>query len=64
MNPYITMPKTTNQDVYRYKVMNKETKKLQTSLDKQHYIKKNELKTYQNEYLIDIRRLVNIPKEV
>ena len=29
---------------------------LQTDLDKQHFTKKNELKTYQNERLVDERR--------
>jgi len=38
-------------------MINKETQVLQTKLDKQHHIKKNELKTYKNKVLVDNKRL-------
>jgi len=37
-------------------MINKEALKLQTDLDKQFYLKKTPMKTYQNERLIDERR--------
>lgn len=47
-NPYFKWPKTTQADAYRYKMVNRETRKAQTSLDKSNFIKKNELKEYKN----------------
>ena len=42
----------------RYRMINRETDKPQTTLDKGHYNKKNELKTYKNLRILDERRLI------
>ena len=41
-------------------MVNKETRQAQTSLDKRHFIKKNELKTYKNKRIIDDKRLNDV----
>ena len=52
-NPYHRWPKTTNQDSYKYKIINKETQQMQAKPDKQFFIKKNELKYYKNKAIVE-----------
>ena len=59
-NPYAKWPKTTNRDFFKYKMVNRDRQSLQTSLDKQFFVKKNELKTFKNADIVDRRRDVAI----
>ena len=47
-NPYFKTPISTNKDTYRYKMANTFTQQQTTDLEKKFFIRKNELKTYQN----------------
>ena len=50
-NPFLACPKTTNQDTYKYKMYNKEEQRGQMNVNKQHHIRKNEIKAYKNAQL-------------
>ena len=56
-NPHLKYTRrTTNMDTYKYRVVNQDTMELLANPNKKCFIKKNELKTYQNLRIIDDRR--------
>jgi hypothetical protein len=53
-NPFMKVPKSTNKETFRYKVVNAETQQMTASLEKKYFIRKNELKTFKNRILKDV----------